>query len=177
MAAEPHQAELEHAADAAHPAADAGAHGGEAAGTFPPFDATTFASQLFWFALTFAALYFVLSRLVLPKVSSVLAQRAATVKSDIDAAAIQSAAAEDARVAMERATAKARSDARTMIDKARADTTAKLAAEQEAAEARLSTRIRAAEAKVDSERQKALAEVTAMAGALARDIADKLVRA
>lgn len=176
MVAEPHSAEPEHAADAAHAAVEAGAHGGEAAGTFPPFDAATFASQLFWFALTFAALYFVLSRLVLPKVSSVLAQRAATVKSDIDAAAIQSAAAEDARVAMERATAKARSDARTMIDKARADTTAKLAAEQEAAEARLSTRIRAAEAKVDSERQKALAEVPAMAGALARDIADKLVR-
>lgn len=172
MAGEVDAAETAHAANAA-----AGAHGGEAAGTFPPFDASLFASQLFWFALTFGALYFIVSRWVLPSVNAVLAQRAATVKGDIDAAAIQSAAAEDARAAMERATAKARADARTMIDKARADTTAKLAAEQEQAEARLTTRIHAAEAKVAAERQKALAEIPAMATSLARDIADKLVRA
>lgn len=177
MAGEPQAAESGHApgaaSDAVHAAADAGAHGGEAA-VFPPFDATTFASQLFWFALTFGALYFILSRFVLPKVSTVLAQRQATVKGDLDAAAIQSAAAEDARAAMEKSTAKARNDARTMIEKARADMTAKLAAEQEAAEARLSTRIRAAEAKVDAERAKALSEVPAMAEALAQEIADRL---
>ncbi len=174
MAAEPHPAEIEHGSDAAHAAAGAGAHGGEAAGTFPPFDLTTFASQLFWFALTFGALYWVLSRFVLPMVGAVLAQRAATVKGDLDAAAIDAAAAEDARIASERATAKARADARAMVDKARADMTAKLAAEQAEAEARLATRIRAAEAKVEAERQKALSEVPALAAALARDIADKL---
>jgi F-type H+-transporting ATPase subunit b len=183
MAAEPHGAELKAATgaahgDAAHAAAEAGAHGGgQATGVFPPFDASTFASQLFWFAVTFGALYWALSRYVLPKVGAVLAQRAATVKGDLDAAAIQSAAAEDARAAMEKATAKARADARAMVDRARADMTAKLAAEQEEAEARLSTRIRAAEAKVDAERQRAMAETPAMADALAREIVDKLVKA
>ncbi len=159
--------------DVAHAATEAGAHGSEG-GAFPPFDASLFASQLFWFALTFGALYWVLSRYVLPKVSAVLAERAATVQGDLDAAAIQSAAAEDARAAIEKATAKARADARTMIDKARADMTAKLSAEQEEAEARLSTRIRAAEAKVSAERAKALDEVPALAETLARDIADRL---
>lgn len=168
MAAEPlASTEAGHAADAA-------AHGGEASGAFPPFDASLFESQLFWFALTFGALYYIVSRFVLPKVGSVLAQRAATVKGDLDAAAIQSAAAEDARSAMEQAIAKARADARAMIDKARADIIAKLSAEQEAAQARLTTRIRAAEAKVDTERQKALGEVPVIAEALARDIADKI---
>ncbi len=175
MAATPHSAEIEPAAhgDAVNAAAAADAHGGEP-GVFPPFDAATFASQLFWFVLTFGALYFVLSRYVLPKVSAVLARRAATVQGDLDAAAIQSAAAEQARAASERATATARADARAMIDKARADMAAKLGAEQEAAEARLSTRIRAAEAKVEAERGKALGQVPAMAEALARDIATKL---
>jgi F-type H+-transporting ATPase subunit b len=177
MAGQPHGAEIEQAAapagEAAY-AAEAGAHGGEHAGVFPPFDAATFASQLFWFALTFGALYFVVSRYVLPSVNAVLARREATVKGDLDAAAIQSAAAEDARAGMEKATAKARADARAMVDKARADMTAKLTAEQEEAEARLSTRVRAAEAKVDAERVKALAEAPAMAEALAREIADKL---
>ncbi len=168
MAAAPHDPTFEHAADATA----AGEHA--AGGAFPPFDATLFASQLFWFALTFGSLYFIVSRFVLPKVASVLAQRAATVKGDLDAAAIQSAAAEDARAAMERGAAKARNDARAMIEKARADMQAKLTAEQESAEARLATRIRAAEAKVDAERAKALAEIPAIAANLAREIADKL---
>jgi F-type H+-transporting ATPase subunit b len=174
MAAHPPATVDTHAApEAAHGAAGA-AHGGEAAGAFPPFDITLFASQLFWFALTFGALYLILSRLVLPRIAAVQANRAGTIKGDLDAAAQKSAAAEQARVDMERAMAKARADARAMIEAARADVTAKLAAEQEAAEARLSAKIAAEEARLEAARKKALAEVPAMAETLARDIADKL---
>lgn len=127
MAAHPPAKVDPHAAtDAAHGAADAAAHGGEAGGAFPPFDASTFGTQLFWFALTFIALYLVVSRFVLPRVGSVLERRAGAVKSDLDQAAQRSADAEEARVTMERAIAKARSDARAMIEAARADITAKL---------------------------------------------------
>ncbi|MEZ5995090.1 MAG: hypothetical protein R3C25_04995 [Hyphomonadaceae bacterium] len=155
-------------------AATAGAHGAEGASSFPPFDATLFASQLFWFALTFLALYFVLSRSVLPHIGRVLAERDATVRGDLDAAAIQGAAAEEARANMEKAVAKARAEARALVDAARADVMAKLSGEQEAAETRLAQRIGAAEAKVNEARQKALGEVPAIAETLARDIADKL---
>lgn len=166
-------------AEGTHGAADVAAHGGEhaAGGAFPPFDATLFASQLFYFALTFGALYLILAYVVLPKIASVQAKRAGTIRSDLDEAAQKSAAADQARVDMERAMAKARADARAMIDAARADVTAKLMAEQEAAEQRLATKIAAEEAKVDAARQRALAEVPAMAEALARDIADKLAPA
>jgi F-type H+-transporting ATPase subunit b len=174
MAAHPPATVDPHAADAAHGAAEAGAHGGEAGGAFPPFDASTFGTQLFWFALTFLLLYLVVSRFVLPRVGSVLERRASAVKSDLDQAAQKSADAEEARVTMERAIAKARADARAMIDAARADITAKLTAEQEAAEKRLADRIAAAEGRVDAARQKALAEVPVLAEALAREIADKL---
>ena len=176
MAAHPPATVDPHAAtDAAHgAAADAAAHGGEAGGAFPPFDASTFGTQLFWFALTFLLLYLVVSRFVLPRVASVLERRAGAVKNDLDQAAQKSADAEEARATMERATAKARSDARAMIEAARADITAKLTAEQEAAEKRLAERIAAAEGRVDAARQKALAEVPALAEGLAREIADKL---
>jgi F-type H+-transporting ATPase subunit b len=116
----------------------------------------------------------VVSRFVLPRVGSVLERRAGAVKSDLDEAAQKSADAEEARVTMERAIAKARSDARAMIEAARADMTAKLTAEQEAAEKRLAERIAAAEGRVDAARQKALSEVPALAEGLAREIADKL---
>jgi len=159
-----------HAADAAHGAAA----GGEHAASFPPFDASLFPSQLIWFAITFALLYYIVSRHILPKISSVVEKRAATVASDLDAAAQKSAAADEARTEMEKASAKARAEARAMVEAARADVTAKLAAEQEAAEKRLTAKIAEAEAKVAAERQKALAEVPGIAEALAREIADKL---
>lgn len=179
MAAHPPATADPHAADAAHGAADAAAHGGEhaAGGVFPPFDATTFGSQLFWFALTFGALYFILSRVVLPRVGGVLEARAGAVKSDLDQAAQKSADADSARAAAEKATAKARADARATVEAARADVQAKLAAEQAAAEARLSARIAEAEAKVNGARVKALGEVPGIADALARDIAAKLMPA
>ncbi len=165
-----------HAAQAAHGAADAATHGGEAGG-FPPFEADLFASQLFWFAITFGALYFVLSRYVLPKIGGVLEKRAGTIKSDLDQAAERSAEAEHARANMEKAVAKARADARAMVEAARAEVTAKLTAEQEAAEKRLGERIAAAESKVDAARRQALAEVPALAETLAREIADKIAPA
>lgn len=177
MAAHPPVTSVDpHAApEAAHGATDAAAaHGGEASGAFPPFDLTTFGAQLFWFAMTFGLLYLFVSRFIVPRVGGVLEQRAGTIKDDLDEAAQKSAAAEQARIDMERAVAKARADARAMIDAARADVMAKLAADQETAEKRLATKIAAEEAKVDAARKKALAEVPAMAEALARDIADKL---
>ncbi len=173
MAVAPPGPELEYAAEAA---AQAGEHAAEG-GAFPPFDASLFASQLVWFAVTFAALYFALSRWVLPQISAVLSKRAGAISRDLDAAAKQSAAAEDARVAMERAKAKARADARAMIDKARAEVQAKLNAEQAQTEARLVERICAVEARVDAARTKALAEIPALAEVLARDIADKFAPA
>ena len=149
----------------------------EAATPFPPFDASLFPSQLFWFALSFVALYLILSRFVLPKVGATLAARAGAIEGDLDQAAQKSAQAERARVSMEKEVAKARADARAMVDAARAEVQAQLNAEQEAAEARIVERIRAAEARVDGAKQKALAEVPALADGLARDIADRLAPA
>ena len=161
-----------HGADAAHAAAE-GAH----SEVFPPLDSTLYPSQLIWFAITFVALYWFVSTFILPNVSSILEKRAAAKQSDLDAAAKSSAEAENARTAMERATAKARAEARAMVDAARADVQAKLTAEQTAAEARLAERIETAEKRVNEARTNALADVPGIADSLARDIATKLVPA
>lgn len=162
--------------DAAHGAADAAAHGGGHEASFPPFDASLFASQLVWFALTFGVLYFVLSRFVLPKVQTVLDKRAATLKGDLDAAAAESAAAEAARIDMERTAAQARAQARRMIDEERAAATAALAADQAKADAELSAQGATAEKRIAELRAKALTEVGAVADDLARDIVQRLTR-
>ena len=156
-------------------AGHAAAAGGEA--SFPPFDPVLFPSQLFWFALTFGALYFLMSRVALPKVGAVIAQREGTLKADRDGAAERAAAAEDAKAAMEKAIAKARADARALVEDMRAKTQAELGAEQDATDARLAARIGEAEAKIAAARDKSLAEVGAVATSLAAQIVDKLAPA
>ncbi len=62
------------------------AHGGEEHAAFPPFAADTFGTQLIWLALSFAVLYFVLSRLALPRIGAILDDRKARIDTDLGAA-------------------------------------------------------------------------------------------
>ncbi len=167
MAAAPHELVTHGAESGAHAAA-------EGHSSFPPFDPATFSSQLVWFALTFGALYFILSRFVLPQVQAVLDKRASTLKSDLDKAAAESAAAEGARTEMERSAEAARARARGLIEDQRAKAAAELAAEQAKVDESLAADIRAAEARIGQARDAALAQVDALAGDLAKDIVARL---
>ncbi len=153
------------------------AHGAEqaAGGAFPPFDVSTFAHQLVWFAITFGALYWFLSRHALPQVARVLETRATTRRLDLDAAAAQSEAAEQARQQAERASAAARAEARKTVDDMRAKMSAELAEEQAKVDTMLAERIAAAEARIGEARAKALASVDDLAADAARDIVAKLM--
>src|ERR1700709_852540 len=64
----------------AHTEADGG-HGGG----FPPFDSSTFASQLVSLLIAFVALYLIVSRIALPRVGSVLDARQNAIEGDLSA--------------------------------------------------------------------------------------------
>src|SRR6476646_8977629 len=50
---------------------------------FAPLDASNFAPQLIWLALTFGLLYLVLKRVVLPRVGEVIEERSDRIKRDL----------------------------------------------------------------------------------------------
>jgi F-type H+-transporting ATPase subunit b len=154
--------------EAAQGAAEHGAEHGAA--SFPPFDASLFPHQLFWFAVSFLVLYYVMSRMALPKVAEVIATRAKTVKTDLDAAAAASSAADEARKATDASAEAGRAKARAVVDAARAEAQAQLAAEQAKVERRLADRAAVAEQRIKETRQKALADVAPIASDLAKDI-------
>lgn len=158
-----------------HAAVEAGAHGGEHAATFPPFDPTLFAHQLFWLAVTFVVLYFIVSRVALPRVGAVLERRQATVQGDLEQAQKASDEAEAARQAAELAQAKARAEARQLIDDMRAEAQKTLTEEQAKADAALAERAAQAETRINEMRAKAMANVSTMADELSRDIVSKLL--
>lgn len=84
----------------------------------PQLDPTWFASQLFWLAITFIGLYFVLSRLVLPPLQDILAKREQTMTGDLEEAQNLKVQAEHARVDYERMMVEARERAQQVIQDA-----------------------------------------------------------
>src|SRR2546423_3057451 len=83
----------------------------EHGGGFPPFQKETFASQLLWFALVFVALYLLMSRLALPRVSSILEHRRQHIEGDLAEAQRFKDESDAAIAAYEQALAEARSPA------------------------------------------------------------------
>ena len=71
---------------------EAVAHGADAAGHvaanvgMPQLDISTFSNQIFWLVVTLVLIYMLLSRVALPRIGSVLAERRGMITSDIAAA-------------------------------------------------------------------------------------------
>lgn len=101
------------------------AHG--AGGGFPPFKADTFPSQLLWFAICFIALYVMVARVALPRISAILAERRTKIDADFADAARMKGEADAAVEAHE----KARADAHARAHALALETREKLAAESE----------------------------------------------
>lgn len=158
------------AADATHATtAVAGEHG--AKGVFPPFDPSTFASQLLWLAITFAALYIVLSRIALPKIGHVLDTRKGLIDADLAAADASRQKTDAAIAAYESALAAARKNAQALAEKTKNEINEDLAAKRKVVEADLAKKVASAEAQIQTAKVEALSHV----GEIASDTVQSLV--
>ena len=97
-------------------------HGGEAVKAgMPQLDFSTFPNQIFWLLVTLVVIYFVLSRVALPRIGGVLATRKGTITADLKAADELKQKAVDAERAYNDALSRARSDAAKIVADAKAD--------------------------------------------------------
>lgn len=130
-------------------------------------------NQIFWLVLALIATYLILSRVALPRIGAVLAERQGTIGNDIAAAEDLKAKAVEAEEAYKKALADARSEAQQIVAAAKAD----IQADLDAAMAKADTEIAAKSA----ESEKAIAEIRAGAmdsvAEVARDTAREIVAA
>jgi F-type H+-transporting ATPase subunit b len=144
---------------------------------FPPFQKETFASQLFWLALTFIALYAVLARIALPQIAAIFEARRARVSGDLAEAQQRKSESEAALGAYEKALAQARSRAQGIAD----ETSHRLHAEAEqrrnALEAALNAKLAEAERQIAATKSAAMANVRAIAAEAAAAIVERLTGA
>lgn len=144
-------------------------------GAFPPFNADTFGSQLLWLALTFGALYFLMSRLALPRVASILEMRSDRIANDLAEAERLRGKTEAAIASYEASLAEARGNAQKIAGETRDSVQKETDAQRKKLEEELGSRLARAEEQIASTKDKALSSVRAIAVDAASDIVAQLL--
>src|SRR5688572_17440382 len=85
-ATETHEAPGALPADEVHTETGVAHDDAHATGVFPPFDATTYPSQLLWLVITFGLFYLVMQKVLVPRLGSILEQRQNRIAQDLDEA-------------------------------------------------------------------------------------------
>ena len=142
---------------------------------FPPFDSSTFPSQLFWLTVTFVALYLLMSRIALPRIASILEQRRKHVDDHLEEAQRLKGEADAAMVAHDNAVAQARIRAQTLANEGRAKAAADAETHRKDADAKLEMRVAEAENAIATARSAAMTNVHGIAEEAARAIVERLI--
>jgi F-type H+-transporting ATPase subunit b len=148
---------------------DGGAHS-----RFPPFDSSTFASQLVWFAIAFGFLFWYMSKRGLPRLGAVIEGRKARIARDLDDATVMQQKADAAAAAHERTLADARAKAQSLAQAARDAAAADAQAKRRALEDELAVKLAAAEREIAATRAAAMANVAEVAREAAGAIVERL---
>ena len=145
----------------------------EGHGVFPPFDKSTFPSQLVSLSVTFVLLYVLMARVALPRIASILEERRKHVADDLAEAQRFKEQSDAAIVAHEQALADAR--AQTIIDARRQQQAAEAEESRTRLEAQLRKRLAAAEQSIAERRSAAMANVEAIAADSVAAIVERLI--
>ena len=148
---------------------DGGAHS-----NFPPFDPSTFASQLVWFAIAFGFLYWYMSKRGLPQLGAVIDARKARIASDLDEATAMQQKADAAAAAHEKTLAEARAKAQSLAQVARDAAAADAQAKRQTLEDELAVKLAASEREIARMRADAMANVADVARDAAGAIVERL---
>jgi F-type H+-transporting ATPase subunit b len=150
------------------------AHGeAEAAVGMPQLDFSTWPNQIFWLLVTLVVIYFVLSKIALPRIGAVLADRKSTITNDLAAAEELKLKAVEAEKAYQDALASARTEAAKIVAAAKADIQKDLDAATAQADAEIAAKAAESEKSIAAIRDGAAAAVSEVA----RDTAAELIAA
>jgi F-type H+-transporting ATPase subunit b len=144
-------------------------------GAFPPFDSSTFASQLVWLVITFVLLYALMAKVALPRVGSIIAQRQNRIDDDLAQANAFKAQSDAALAAYEKALADARARAQAMASEMRDKQAAEAEASRKKLEDQLNAKLAEAEKVIAGTKQAAMANVRNIAADAARAIVERLI--
>ncbi|QBF29979.1 F0F1 ATP synthase subunit B' [Thalassococcus sp. S3] len=140
-----------------------GAADAAASPSMPQLDFSTFGNQIFWLVLALLAIYFILSRVALPRIGAILTERQNTITNDIAKAEELKAEAVAAEEAYNKALADARAEAQRIVAETKAEIQADLDVAIQKADAEIAAKA--------AESEKAIAEIRAGAVESVKEVA------
>jgi F-type H+-transporting ATPase subunit b len=156
--------------------AETNAHGEVPAGHgFPPFQSEHFPSQLVWLAISFVLLYVLMSRIALPRIGAIMAERGRLISDDLGAAERLKEQSNAAHSAYEKALADARARAQTIASTTREQHARAAEDMHKRLESQLHERLAAAEQTIAKRRGVAMSNVRTIAGEAASAIVERLI--
>ena len=168
-------AAAEVAAEVAHGATEVAHEAAKSGGGLPQLNTGTFSPQLFWLVLTFAALFFILSRIALPRIGDVIEERAGRIKRDLEAAQRLKGETDKALADYEKALADARGKASAIAKETRERLSAETDAKKASVEKTLGAKLQDAERRIAATKSKALEAVDDIAVETASAVVNKLI--
>lgn len=141
----------------------------------PQFDPDVFSPQLVWLVITFVALYLLMSRIALPRISDVLEEREHKINDNLRKAERLREDAEEAVAAYEKRMADARAKAQEALRRAREQMAAAAAERHAQLSERLAEEVSAGEARIDKARAKAVEGIRDVAIDIAASAAQRLI--
>lgn len=161
---------LESGHDDAHGAAHEAASSG-----LPQLDISTFPSQLFWLAATFAVLYFIFSKKSLPEISSVLENRREHIQSDLETAESLRTQAEQAQDTYESGLNNARKESSKTLHDAQDSIRIKAEKQTELFREKTEKEILLLEKRLTDAKDRAMEDMSMIAAEVASEAAMKIV--
>lgn len=141
----------------------------------PQLDPSFFSTQLFWLALTFIALYLILAKVALPRVTEVRESRQVRIESDLEKAEALKTEAEAALADYEKTIAEATAKAQESVREAARKMAEDAEKQRDALAAKLAAELADAEQRIADEKARAIDDIGAMAGELTQAAASRLV--
>jgi F-type H+-transporting ATPase subunit b len=142
---------------------------------FPPFESEHFPSQLLWLTISFVLLYVLMSKIALPRIGAILAERNRLVSDDLAAAERLKEQSNAAHAAYEKALDEARNRAHTIASTTREQQAREAEALHKRLEAQLNERLAAADQSIAKSRSAAMGSVRTIAGETASAIVERLI--
>ena len=168
----PAEGEAPASGEAGHTTEGTAAEGGH--GGFPPMDAHTFPSQIFWLVIFFALLYLLMSKVALPKMAAVLDKRHKAIEGDLAKASALKHETEAAIQHYEKSLADARANAQGIATETRARIADEIETERSALEKTLSSKLAEADSRISATKAKAMQDVHEVAAETAAEIVSEL---
>lgn len=142
----------------------------------PQLDPTIFPNLIFWLVVALVALYLILTKVALPRIGAILAERNDAISNDLEMAAIYKRRAVEAEATYNAALAKAREESQKIAAEAKAQVGRELAALTAKADAEIAAKAAESEGRIREIEASATESVAEVARSAAADIVAALGR-